>query len=522
MFDSNRSSPLTAEVLVSSPGQPEPASHADLKSCSLDPEDWEVFRRLAHQALDEMISRIASVEERPVWQPLPSMVREKFERSLPVEGRDLSDVLADFWSNIEPFATGNRHPLFMGWVHGAGTPVGMVAEMLSAGLNANCGGRDHVGLEVERQITRWAAEIFDFPSDASGIFVTGTSMANFLGLLVARNQLLGEGVRTDGLVTAGRQLVVYASDQAHACISQAVELAGIGSRNLRSIPTDWTGALVVEELEKAIAKDREEGRLPFLIVGTAGTVNTGAIDPLDHLADIARAYNAWFHVDGAFGALLGLSTRLRPRLKGIERADSIAFDFHKWGHVPYDCGFFLVRDGEAHKSTFSSPAAYLARAKKGLAAGETWPCDLGPDLSRGFRALKVWFTFQTLGANRIAASIERCCDVARYLEEKLRALPIFEIVAPARLNIVCWRVRNACHDDFNEAIVTDLHERGLAVPSMTTIRGRPAIRAAIVNHRTTEQHIDSFIDAMIDVSCTQLDDPVSASRNPDALPKLRT
>jgi aromatic-L-amino-acid/L-tryptophan decarboxylase len=463
---------------------------------SLDPEDWDRFRALSHQALDSMITHLATIEARPVWQPAPIAVRDRFTSPLPHAERDLAAVLADFNRDIVPYVTGNTHPLFMGWVHGAGTPVGMIAEMLAAGLNANCGGRDHIGIEVERQIARWSAELFDWPCDASGIFVTGTSIANFLGLLVARNKALGDAVRSAGLRAAPAQLTAYTSAQAHGCITQAVELAGIGSANLRLVPTDAEGAMSLDGLQVAIAEDRRLGHHPFLIVATAGTVNTGAFDNLARVADIALTESLWFHVDGAFGALAALAPSLRPRLAGIERADSIAFDFHKWVHVPYDAGFLLVRDAQAHRRTFANPVAYLQRSPHGLAAGAVWPCDLGPDLSRGFRALKTWFTFQTLGADRIGASIEHCCQVARHLERKLRDHPLFELAAPVALNVVCWRVRDAADDQIHQAIIMDLHEAGIAVPSLTTLEGRPAIRAAIINHRTTTQHIDDFMQAL--------------------------
>jgi glutamate/tyrosine decarboxylase-like PLP-dependent enzyme len=469
------------------------------RDASLDPEDWQRFRALSHRALDDMIDHLATLETRPVWQPAPQAVRERFRVPLPRGERDLAEVLDAFKRDIVPYVTGNTHPLFMGWVHGAGTPVGMLAEMLSAGLNANCGGRDHIGLEVERQIARWSAEAFGWPAEASGVFVTGTSMANLLGLLVARNHALGHGVRASGLRAAPAQLTAYASQEAHGCIAQSTELAGIGSANLRLIPVDQRGAVRLDLLEAAVRRDRELGHRPFLIVGSAGTVNTGAIDDLAGLADIAAAARIWFHVDGAFGALAALSDALRPMLAGIERADSLAFDFHKWAHVPYDAGFLLVRDPAAHRSTFASPVAYLQRAPRGLAAGEVWPCDLGPDLSRGFRALKTWFTLQTLGADRIGAAIERCCRVAAYLEQRLRAEPLFELAAPVALNVVCWRIRGG-GGAIEPAIVMDLHEAGVAVPSLTLLAGRPAIRAAIINHRTSEQHIDRFMRALLDTT----------------------
>ena len=450
-----------------------------------------------------MIDHLASIEDRPVWQQAPEAVRARFRRPLPHKGRDLANVLSDFTSHIKPYATGNTHPLFMGWVHGAGTPVGMLAEMLAAGLNANCGGRNHIGIDVERQMTRWFAQVFGFPSDASGVFVTGTSMANFLGLLIARTEALGHSVRAEGLRAAPAQLTAYTSAQAHGCIAQALELAGIGSANLRQVPVDAAGAMRLDRLKAAIAKDRRRGHQPFLVVGTAGSVNTGAMDDLNAIADVAEAHKLWFHVDGAFGALAALSKRLRPLVAGIERAQSIAFDLHKWAHVPYDAGFLLVRDAEAHRRTFANQAAYLQRAPRGLGAGEVWPCDLGPDLSRGFRALKVWFTLETLGADRIAASIERCCRVAQHLEQRLRKLPMFEVVAPVALNIVCFRVRGAA-DAVQQAVVMDLQERGLAAPSLTVLGGQTVIRAAIVNHRTTTRHADRLVEHLMASTLAQL------------------
>lgn len=475
------------------PGAPAGGHASNMAPTALDPADWEEFRRLGHRALDDMIAELQTLEERPVWSPLPAEVRARFQEPLPHAGRPLADVLGDFATDIAPYATGNRHPLFMGWVHGAGTPVGMLGEMLAAGLNANCGGRDHVGIEVERQVTRWVAEMFGFPTTSSGLFVTGTSMANFLGLLVARNHALGDEVRLNGLGAAATQLVAYASAQAHGCIAQALELAGVGSGNLRLIEVDAQGAVRADLLHAAIAADRKAGLLPFLVFGTAGSVNMGAIDDLDAIADIARAEGLWFHVDGAFGALATLSPSLKPLLRGLERADSVGFDFHKWAHVPYDAGFLIVRDADAHRRTFSATNAYLQRAPRGLAGGGVWPSDIGPDLSRGFRALKTWFTIRALGADRIGAAIETCCSVARHLERALRAHPRFEVVAPVTLNVVVWRVAGAVDDGINNAIAMDLHERGVAVPSMTTIGGRPALRAAIVNHRTMEAHIDAFM-----------------------------
>jgi glutamate/tyrosine decarboxylase-like PLP-dependent enzyme len=404
-------------------------------------------------------------------------------------------VLADFEALIAPYSVGNTHPRFFGWAHGAGTPAGAVAELLAGALNANCGGRDHIGPIVERQVAAWMAEAFGFPPDSSGLFVTGTSEANFLGLLVARDAALGHAVREEGLRAAPAQLVAYASAEAHGCVRQAMEVAGVGGRSLRLIETDAAGALRLDRLRAAIAADRAAGAAPFLVVGTAGTVNFGAFDDLEALADVCADEGLWLHVDGAFGALAALSPVLRPLVRGLDRANSVGFDFHKWAHVPYDGGFFLVRDRAAHRGTFAAPAAYLSRTPRGLAAGEDWPSDFGPHLSRGFRALKVWLTFQTLGADAIAAAMEANCALAAHLASRIEASPRFELAAPVPLNIVCFSLSGDPTGEANIEIVMRLQERGLAAPSLTRIGGRAVIRAAIFNHRTAKGDVDALLDA---------------------------
>jgi len=461
----------------------------------LDPADWPATRAQAHRMLDDTLDYIEHVRERPVWRPIPPEIRASIQEPLPLAPMALGDVHQRFLTSVLPYATGNVHPGFMGWVHGGGTVPGVLGEMLAAGLNANLGGRDHMPIEVERQIQRWMAGVFGFPAEATGIFVTGSSMANFMGVLVARTAALGVQVRQAGL--AGHRLVAYASVSTHSCVRRAMEMSGLGSDALRVLPVDGHWRMDLGALKETLARDRALGLRPFLVVGTAGTVDTGAVDPLEELAAIAAAEGLWFHVDGAYGALGMLSPVLAPLLKGIELADSIAMDFHKWGQVPYDAGYLLVRDGARHREAFASPAAYLRREERGLAAGHDWPCDFGPDLSRGFRALKTWFTLKVHGTARLGAAMERTCRLAKYLQAKVEASPDLELLAPACLNIVCFRHRGADPDALNTRIVLDLHESGLAAPSTTTIHGHLAIRAAIVNHRTREADLDRMVEAVL-------------------------
>jgi glutamate/tyrosine decarboxylase-like PLP-dependent enzyme len=469
-------------------------------SQTLDPQDWDEIRAQGHRMLDDMIDYVAEIRERPVWRPIPDEVRARFRAELPRQPSDLGEVYREFADLIVPYATGNVHPGFMGWVHGGGTAVGMLAEMLAAGLNANLGGRDHIPIEVERQIVEWTRAMFGFPREASGIFVTGTSMANLMAVLVARTAALGQAVRQHGIGGEGALLTAYTSTAAHGCVAKAMDLAGFGSDALRSIEVDRSHRVDVAALRAQIVRDREIGLKPFLVVGSAGTVEIGAIDDLQALSALCREENLWFHVDGAYGALGVLSPALAPRLAGLESADSIALDFHKWGQVPYDAGFLIVRDGERHREAFSAPAVYLRRETRGLAAGSSWPCDLGPDLSRGFRALKTWFTLKAYGTEKLGAMIERTCSLAGYLEERILAEPRLELLAPVQLNIVCFRYRAADvdTDTLNGDIVADIQESGISAPSTTMLDGRLAIRAAIVNHRTDVGDIDALVAAVLE------------------------
>jgi aromatic-L-amino-acid decarboxylase len=464
---------------------------------TLDPSDWPAFRAQAHRMLDDILDYVENIRERPVWQPISEEVRSRFHSDIPREPSDLAAVHGEFMRDILPFTTGNVHPGFMGWVHGGGTPVGILAEMLAAGLNANLGGRDHIPVEVERQIVRWMCGLFGFPESATGLFVTGTSMANLIGVLIARDVELGFEVRETGVKENSKRLTAYASAAVHGCVVKAMDIAGLGSDSLRLIPVDSYQRIDLNALQSAIEADRLAGFTPFLLVGTAGSVDTGAIDNLNALAAICRRERLWFHVDGACGALAILAADLAPRLKGIECADSLAFDFHKWGQVPYDAGFVLVRDGVLHRKTFACAAAYLKREVRGLAGGPPWPCDYGPDLSRGFRALKTWFTFKVYGADAFGAVISRTCALARYLESKIAESAELELLAPVELNVVCFRYRSANPDRVTPRIVLDLQESGIVAPSSTVIEGRAAIRAAIVNHRTGKREIDLLVEKTV-------------------------
>jgi len=468
-----------------------------LPRTDLDPADWQEVRALSHRALDDMFDWLQNARARPVWQQMPAEKRAELRVGLPREGAPLPDLYADFQRLVLPYGAGNEHPRFFGWVNGGGTAAGILAELLVAIFNPNCGGRDHAAIEVERQVIAWAAEAVGFPRDAGGVLLGGSSMANMVALLVARRAAVGAGVRSGGV--EGHKLTAYCSAAAHGCIPRAMDMAGLGTGALRLIPFDGDHRMDILALRQAISADRAAGLQPFLVVGTAGTVDVGAFDDLAAAGDVAREAGAWFHVDGAFGATAAFSGAYRPLLAGIERADSLAFDFHKWVQVPYDAGCVLVRDRALQLATFAQSLAYLEGAERGIAGNPPWPRDLGPDLSREFRALKIWFTLRAYGADGIGRVVERSCDVAQHLAARVRQEPSLELLAPVALNIVCFRVVTDVADlnRLNKELVADLQESGIAAPSTTTIDGKLAIRAGIFNHRSTRADADALVDGVL-------------------------
>src|SRR5579885_3488497 len=368
---------------------------------SLDPQDWQGFRRLAHRALDDALDMLATVEERPVWRSVPAAVRAEFKTPLPQQGAGAEAAYQDYQRLVAPYPLGNIHPRFWGWVIGTGTPMGVVADMLAATLNPNCSDFDHGAAFVEAQVIDWLKQMLDFPQEASGLLVSGGSVANLVGINVARSARAPFPVREQGLTQQAR-LTFYASTETHNSVQKAAELMGLGSKSLVKIPVDADYRIDVAALKARIAADKRAGLVPFCVVATAGTVNTGAADDLDAIADICRDERLWLHVDGAFGALAALDADGRKLLRGMQRADSLAFDLHKWMYLPYDVGCVLVRHRAEHREAFAAQASYLKKLEGGIAKGELPEANFGPQLSRVFRALKVWLNLKTYGVQEFA------------------------------------------------------------------------------------------------------------------------
>ncbi len=462
----------------------------------LSPEE---LRRVGTLALEAVAAHREGLESGPVFGKIGTKAG-LFEEELPEEGRPFDEVLAFVREHVLPNPFGNSHPRFFAFINASADPVAVFADLLAATMNPNCWGGDHAAIHVEHRVIAWLAAVLGLPAKAEGILTSGGSMANFTALAAARAAMAPWDVREEGACPPGRpRLVVYASDQVHNCVDKAVDLLGIGRRQLRKIETDDRFCMRVHRLREAIATDRAKGLLPAIVVGSAGTVNTGAVDPLGEIADLCEREGLWFHADGAYGGMALVSDAMRPLFQGLERARSIAADPHKWLYVPYEAGAALVREPGRLSAAFRRPAEYLVQDDASPLLGPPGFNDRGPELSRSFKALKVWMGLKVHGRRAYAERVERDCALARFLAAEVDGRADFERLAEPVLSIVNFRYRPAGRpegrlDALNRRIVNRLVGDGGFMLAPTVLKGRVAMRVCIVNFRTSESDLVALLD----------------------------
>lgn len=468
---------------------------------TLDPDDWSSVQALAHRIVDDAIMHLTNLRMRPVWQEMPKEVRATYSDSLPKDPTPLDTVYRQITENLIPYPMGNIHPRFWGWYMGASNFTGALGDFLAAIDGSNLGGGNTAAAQLDRQVVNWMKEMMGFPESASGTLTSGGSMANTVGLTVARNAMAGVDVRLEGITALPQPMRYYASDQAHSCHQKAMEILGLGSRSLRLIPSDADFRMDVAALEQAIEDDRAAGISPVCVIATAGTTNTGAIDDLRAIAAVCRREGLWFHVDGCIGALIKIAPLNEKLVLGVEAADSLALDPHKWLHAPFEAGCALVRDAKKHFSTFSLHPEYLEEKPRGVAAAE-YLFDYGFELSRGFKALKIWMSLKEQGAEKFGRLIDQNIAQGAYLTELIAAEPKLELMAPTTINIVCFRYCGNGGSEtslraLNTEIMLRLQENGTAVLTDTMVHNRHCLRVAINNHRTRREDLKLLIEETV-------------------------
>jgi len=474
---------------------------------SLDVTD-DALQKISSEATRLVFEYLTTIGERPVRaENYAGKTTQSIDAELSTDGVPLDQLLAEC-RTIMDLSRHNGHPRFFGYVASPSTPVGAYGDLLASALNANitCWRSGPAGTELERMVVRWLGSLIGYDSDAKGLLTSGGSMANMIALLIANRRKSGADTARRGLWNSGPPMTIYASEEVHMSIPKAADILGFGRDRVRVVPCDERQRMRVDLLRQRIEADLREGLRPFCVVGSAGTVNTGVVDPLNEIAQIAGEFDLWFHVDGAYGAPGVLDQRKKDLFVGLERADSVSLDPHKWLYVPVDAGCLLFRDAGAAMAAFSTEDADYIKTH-GYSDDEAFAFwDYGVELSRRFRALKVWLTLQYYGTRRIAEAIGEDISLAAYLGEVVSEAEDFELLAPVELSICCFRyvpepgMSDAELNELNERIMALVQKGGRAYVSNATVNGRFALRACITNFRTTKADIDETFAAIRDAA----------------------
>lgn len=461
-------------------------------------EQIEALGVLASRAVAEYLAGLA---DGPVYRPVPEALKAAWAAEpAPRSGSPAARVLDRFAAEIAPYPLGNGHPRFHAWVNSPPAVIGVLAEALAASMNPSVAGGDHAAVYIERQVLRWFAELAGFPAGAGGLLVSGASMATLTALAVARHRAMaaaGLDVRAAGLQAGGPRLMIYASAEAHGCVRKAAELLGVGSDNIREIEVDAAFRAEPGHLDRLLTESRSRGEIPLAVVVSAGTVNTGAIDPIRQVSELCAEHGAWLHVDAAYGgpAVLLLPEYAKVR-DALGLADSIAVDPHKWLYVPVGAGMLLLREPGLARDAFSLVPPYL---RAGDEADEPWLSEFGFEQTRPFRALKVWMALQHLGLDGYRDLISHDLRTAEYLQSAVRAAPDLDLLG-GELSIACFRFRPPGWPgagerlaELNRRVVIAIQHGGRAFVAGTTVRGLAAIRACVVNPGTTRSDMDVLL-----------------------------
>jgi len=477
----------------------------DFDGSSAERWEWSAdeIRRVGHQVAELIAQHLTELPGGPVFRPFPNeQAQSMLAEPLPERGIPADEILQRFAAEVMPYPFGNGHPRFAGWINGPPVVISVLAEALAAAMNPSVAGGNHAATYVERQVIEWLKQMLGYPADAMGLLVSGGSAATIIGLACARHKATDGQVRSSGVQCGGRRLAIYTTDQGHSAIAKAAELLGVGTESLRAVPTDDQWRLDPAALEKAIIEDVAAGWRPMAVAASAGTVNTGAIDPLDAIRQVCDRHSVWLHVDGAYGAPAVVDPRYRPQLEPIRAADSLAADAHKWLSIPYDAGVVLVHDAELMRDTFSLVPSYLREnADPHGVTWLPWFSEYGLEQTRSFRALKIWMALLYHGRTGYAESICRDNRLADHFAERVDAHPELELIAH-NLSIVCLRARpaglpNDQLNAHNQALLRAVQVGGEAFVTSTELNGRFVLRAAFVNPRMTTHDTERIVDEIV-------------------------
>ena len=478
----------------------------------MDPEE---IRQIGYQSVDLMVDYFKNIRKGPILASKTyKQIDELIIEPLPKNEQNPMSVISECQEKIMDNPVKIGHPRLLGWVVASGTVIGAFADGIASAINQNVAlSRVAMATSIESLVIDWIKEILDYDSDAVGILLSGGSMANFTALAVARNTKADYNVKNQGMNQDNKNMILYVSEEVHMCIPKAVNMLGIGTNNIRKVKVDQDYRLDPKDLKAKIIEDQNHHKYPFAVVATAGTVNTGAIDPLNDIADICQNYNLWFHVDAAYGGFAALSKNVKPLLKGLNRADSIALDPHKWLFIPYEAGCVLVKNPADIRDTFYMHATYL-QAKTPQSPSNEYVdlSDYSLQLSRQFRALKIWMSLKQYGTKKYERIINQNIYLAQYLAALVDESPDFQAITSANLSILCFRYIpkdlkqkypgmnqnkqkqiSKYLNQLNQEIIEKMVKDPRILISSTVLNDIFVLRVCIVNYRTTKQDIKDIL-----------------------------